>query len=103
MGGAPIRHAQLAVLAMGHSDVPGLARCLCGMTRRLRVGILVDTTVLYAWQHVLLERIRNADYAQIAVIIVHNHGTHVPEIEPRALRPTLLHRVAARVAERIYL
>jgi hypothetical protein len=41
-------------------------------TRKLRIGLLVDTLDLLAWECVMLEKIMNSYYAEI-VLIVHNN------------------------------
>lgn len=37
---------------------------------KLRIGILVDSLRLRAWEMAMLDRIRNSDYAEVAVVVV---------------------------------
>jgi hypothetical protein len=48
-------------------------------TKKLRIGLLVDTRDLLAWESVMLEKIMNSYYAEI-VLVVHNNTA--PEEHP---------------------
>jgi len=50
-------------------------------TRKLRVGVLVDTRDLLAWECAMLERIANSCYAELAVVVRRNTVTerHHPD------------------------
>jgi len=73
------------------------------MTPRLRVGVLLSSTHIRAWQRVILQRIRSSDCADLALVITGTPlGDVEPEPEPRVPRTTVLHAVAARFLENIY-
>src|SRR5437868_416144 len=103
MGRASLRHAQLAVLAVGHSDVSSVARCFWRMNQKLRVGVLTSSTHLYAWQCALLQRIQNSTHAEIALLVLGDGPPRTDDLEPRAQRRTWLQDIAARIIERVYL
>ena len=71
------------------------------MSAKLRVGVLLDSTVLHAWERVMLDRIESSDYAELAVIILRKPTAHMGcNIEPRPQWPTLLYDWAAQLLQR---
>ena len=44
------------------------------MTRKVRVGLLVDSLVVPRWAHRMVEIIQGSDYAEV-VLVVRNGGT----------------------------
>src|SRR5687767_6533645 len=91
MDGASFRQPQLAILAVGHPDVPGMARppgsglisaqsvaaapvqqssdCR-PRTAKLRVALLLDCAQLYAWERALVERIVCSDFAEVVAVVM---------------------------------
>ena len=70
------------------------------MTGPLRVGVLVEQARLRAWQKTLLQRIRNSDCAELALIVSCGPQDGNCGNELRLRRPTWLPQLAANWIER---
>jgi hypothetical protein len=73
------------------------------MTARLRVGVLLTSTDVRAWQRLILQRIKSVGCAELAVVIMDTTPGHAEaDPEPRLPRSTPLHVMAARLLESTY-
>jgi hypothetical protein len=73
------------------------------MSARLRVGVLLTSTDIRAWEGVMLERVRSSPRVELAVVIMDATPGHVEaDPEPRVLRSSVLHAVAAQLLESTY-
>jgi hypothetical protein len=74
----------------------------------LKIGLLMNSLQIAAWQHSMLHQIRIADYATIALVIL-NHGVATPNGGLQRSLPTLwnrrqhlLYKLYSRVDDRLF-
>jgi hypothetical protein len=74
------------------------------MKAKLRVGVVLASADVRAWQHVLLERITSLPCIELALVIIDVRARPFDgDVEPHVKRTTVVHAIAARVLESVYL
>lgn len=67
-------HANTAIVSID----PAIAPVTIGFARKLRVGLLLDSLTLRAWQYEMLRQIAGSDYAEVALVVLKGDPGETP-------------------------